>query len=132
VNRPDIRHLFVYGTLRPGDVRWPVLAPFVVDGGWLDTVAGELFDTGLDYPAAVFNARGTIRGHTFALLEASVEQALEVLDEVEGIVDGEYRRVVVRTSRGVTAWAYASGDGLDLTPIPSGDWFRHRPPTSSA
>jgi gamma-glutamylcyclotransferase (GGCT)/AIG2-like uncharacterized protein YtfP len=127
VNRPDIQHLFVYGTLRPGDVRWPVLAPFVVDGGWLDTVEGELFDTGLDYPAAMFNSRGTIRGHTFALLETSIERALELLDEVEGIVDGEYRRVVVRTGRGVTAWAYASGDGLDLTPIPSGDWFQHRP-----
>lgn len=127
MNRPDIEHLFVYGTLRPGDVRWHVLSPFVVDGGWLDTVAGELFDTGLDYPAAVFNGRGTIRGHTFALLEASIERALEVLDEVEGIVDGEYRRVVVRTGRGVTAWAYASGDGLTLTPIASGDWFQHRP-----
>jgi gamma-glutamylcyclotransferase (GGCT)/AIG2-like uncharacterized protein YtfP len=130
VNRPDIQHLFVYGTLRPGDVRWHVLSPFVVDGGWLDTVAGELFDTGLDYPAAVFNDRGTIRGQTFALLEASIERALEVLDEVEGIVDGEYRRVVVRTGRGVTAWAYASGSGLELTPIPSGDWFHHRPPHS--
>jgi gamma-glutamylcyclotransferase (GGCT)/AIG2-like uncharacterized protein YtfP len=123
-----IRHVFVYGTLRPGDVRWHFLRPFVVDEGWPDTTSGELFDTGLDYPAAVFNDRGTIRGRTFALLEATVEQALRVLDEVEGIVDGEYSRVVVRTASGVHAWAYASGDGLELTPIPSGDWFHHRPP----
>jgi hypothetical protein len=27
------------------------------------------------------------------------------------------------TGRGVTAWAYAHGAGLDLTPIESGDWF---------
>jgi gamma-glutamylcyclotransferase (GGCT)/AIG2-like uncharacterized protein YtfP len=128
VNLHEIRHVFVYGTLRPGDVRWHLLAPFVVDDGWTDTVTGELFDTGLDYPAAVFNDRGTIRGHTFALLGTSIGRALDVLDEVEGIVDGEYSRVVVRTRRGVTAWAYASGDGLDLTPIPSGDWFQHRPP----
>ena len=123
-----IRHLFVYGTLRPGDVRWRFLAPFVVDDGWLDTVAGRLFDTGLDYPAAVFGGAGTIHGHTFALLEESAARALEVLDEVEGIVDGEYSRVIVRTGRGVDAWAYASGAGLDLTPIESGDWFLHRAP----
>ncbi len=122
-----IRHIFVYGTLRPGDVRWHFLRPFVVDEGWTDTTSGELFDTGFDYPAAVFNDRGTIRGQTFALLEASAEQALRVLDEVEGIVDGEYSRVVVRTASGVDAWAYACGDGLELTPIPSGDWFHHRP-----
>ena len=29
--------MFVYGTLRPGDVRWRFLAPFV-DDGWSDTV----------------------------------------------------------------------------------------------
>jgi gamma-glutamylcyclotransferase (GGCT)/AIG2-like uncharacterized protein YtfP len=122
-----IRHVFVYGTLRPGDVRWHLLEPFVVDGGWADTVAGDLFDTGLDYPAAIFNGRGTIRGQTFALLEASLERALEVLDEVEGIGDGEYSRVLVRTGRGVDAWAYQSGPDLELTPIPSGDWLQHRP-----
>ena len=123
-----IRHLFVYGTLRPGDVRWHLLEPFVVDGGWPDRVPGELFDTGFDYPAAVFGGRDAIHGHTFALLETSLDRALEVLDEVEGIVDGDYARTVVRTERGVDAWAYASGDGLTLTPIPSGDWFLHRPP----
>ncbi len=123
-----IDHLFVYGTLRPGDVRWRILEPFVVDGGWSDTVAGQLFDTGLDYPAAMFGGEETIHGHTFALLEATIDRALDVLDEVEGIVDGEYSRVVVRTGRGVDAWAYASGGNLDLTPIASGDWFHHRPP----
>ena len=128
MNAGVIRHLFVYGTLRPGDVRWHFLAPFVVDDGWLDTVRGQLFDTGLDYPAAVFDDEGTIVGHTFALLEESAARALEVLDEVEGIVDGDYSRVIVRTGRGVDAWAYTSGDGLDLTPIVSGDWFLHRPP----
>ena len=123
-----IRHVFVYGTLRPGDVRWHLLEPFVVDDGWSDSVGGQLYDTGLDYPAAIFEADSTIHGHTFTLLEASMIHALEVLDEVEGTVDGDYVRVVVRTARDIDAWAYASGDGLDLTPIPSGDWFQHRPP----
>lgn len=122
-----IRHLFVYGTLRPGDVRWHFLVPFVVDEGVPDTVPGTLYDTGLDYPAAVFGGPGTIHGQTFELVEASFDRAIEVLDEVEGIVDGEYRRMIVRTGRGVDTWAYASGSGLSLTPIESGDWLVHRP-----
>jgi gamma-glutamylcyclotransferase (GGCT)/AIG2-like uncharacterized protein YtfP len=121
------RHVFVYGTLRPGDVRWPVLQPFTLDGGTPDSVSGELFDTGLDYPAAVFGPHGTIHGQTFALIEATLERAIAVLDEVEDVVGGEYHRVSVRTGRGVEAWAYAYGAGLDLTPIPSGDWLLHRP-----
>lgn len=121
------RHLFVYGTLRPGDVRWPFLQPFVVDEGWPDTVTGRLFDTGLDYPAAVLDDRaepgGTIVGRTYALLDATIARCLEVLDAEEDTVAGLYRRVVVTTGRGATAHAYEYGAGLDLVPIESGDWF---------
>jgi gamma-glutamylcyclotransferase (GGCT)/AIG2-like uncharacterized protein YtfP len=124
-----IRHLFVYGTLRPSDVRWHLLEPFVADEGELDAVNGQLFDTGMDYPAAVFDAVGTIRGHSFALLETSLGRALAALDEVEDVVGGEYSRVQVRTGLGLDAWAYAYGSGLELTPIASGDWFVHRPPS---
>lgn len=120
-------HLFVYGTLQPGDVRWHHLEPFVVDEGWPDTAAGRVFDTGLDYPAALFasnaNAGGTIVGRTYALLESSVGQALERLDEVEGIVGGQYKRVAITTGRGSPAWAYEYGGGLDLVEIESGNWF---------
>ena len=122
-----INHLFVYGTLRPGDVRWHLLEPFVADGGWPDTTPGELFDTGLDYPAAIFGAAGTIVGQTFALLESSLDHALGVLDDVEDIVGGEYGRVIIKTASGTEAWSYAYGAGLELTPIPSGDWLQHRP-----
>lgn len=132
----DVRHVFVYGTLRPGDVRWRFLEPFVVDEGWPDTVAGRLFDTGLDYPAAILDGRaqpgGTITGQTYALLTVSIARCLEVLDAEEDTVGGRYRRVVVSTGRGVRAYAYEYGDGLDLEPIPSGDWFewtRMRRPT---
>lgn len=134
-----IGHVFVYGTLRPGDVRWPVLAPFAVDEGVADAVAGELFDTGLDYPAARFHddeaarvdpatpPRSVIRGQTLRLHHATAARALAVLDDVEGVVEGDYCRVAITTAGGVRAWAYACGDGLDLTPIESGDWFLHRP-----
>ncbi len=126
-----IRHVFVYGTLLPGDVRWPMLQPFVVDEGWPDAIDGRLFDTGRDYPAAILDGRaeggGRIIGRTFALLEASAERALDVLDDVEGVVGGAYRRVAVTTAGRTRAWVYEYGDGLDLRPIDSGDWLAHRP-----
>lgn len=125
-------HLFVYGTLRPGDVRWPMLEPFVIDHGWPDSVRGRLFDTGLGYPAATFSTGAdgaddplaVVHGHTVALLAASLHRALEVLDAEEDTVVGLYRRIEVVTDRGIRAWAYVAGIGLELTPITSGDWFR--------
>ena len=118
-----VHHLFVYGTLRPGDVRWPLLEPWVADDGLDDTVDGELFDTGLDYPAAVFNRRGTIHGRTYRLDPAVLDACLRHLDEVEGTVRGLYRRVRVVTAARLTAWAYEYGAGLDLVPIAGGDWM---------
>jgi gamma-glutamylcyclotransferase (GGCT)/AIG2-like uncharacterized protein YtfP len=118
-----INHLFVYGTLRPGDVRWHHLAPFVVDEGWDDTAAGSLFDTGLDYPAAKFDKSGTIHGRTYGLLEASQRRCLELLDEVERVVEGKYSRVQITTGAGTTAWSYEYGAGLGLALIESGDWM---------
>lgn len=118
-----VGHLFAYGTLLPGEMRWRHLARFVVDDGAADAVSGRLFDTGHGYPAALFDdPSARIVGRTFALLDASREQALAHLDEVEGAVAGLYTRVVVRTDAGVVAYAYEFGGGLDLLPIPSGDW----------
>lgn len=117
-------HLFVYGTLRPGDVRWSFLEPWVADTGIDDAVPGQLFDTGLGYPAAVFEPGGTVIGRTYGLRLDTIVDALRVIDDEEDTVLGLYRRVEVRTARGVRAWAYQHGAGLDLTPIPSGDWFR--------
>jgi gamma-glutamylcyclotransferase (GGCT)/AIG2-like uncharacterized protein YtfP len=124
-----IAHLFVYGTLRPGEVRWQHLAPYVVDDGFVDAATGHLFDTGQGYPAALFGQHTEgeapiIRGHTFGLLEGSLAQALDHLDAVEGAVRGLYRRIVVSTAAGVRAFAYEYGGGLDLAPIPSGDWLQ--------
>ena len=64
-----------------------------------------------------------VKGRTYLLAAERLAEALEVLDEEEDTVLGLYRRVEVTTSRGVRAWAYEYGDGLELTPIESGDWF---------
>jgi gamma-glutamylcyclotransferase (GGCT)/AIG2-like uncharacterized protein YtfP len=118
-----VPHLFVYGTLRPGDVRWPMLAPWVLGDGFADSVTGRLYDTGLDYPAAVFGGGGTVIGRTYELRRATIERALALIDDEEDTVLGLYRRVEVETDRGVRAWAYQYGTGLELRPIESGDWF---------
>lgn len=123
----QVKHVFVYGTLRPGDVRWRFLEPYVVDEGWDDSIVGRLFDTGLDYPAALLDERaepgGAIKGRTYTLLEESLERCLAVLDAEEETVGGLYRRVVTTTGRGVRAFVYEYGGGLDLVPIVTGDWF---------
>ncbi len=123
MSQPDPERLFVYGTLRPGDCRWELLEPYVSDDGIEDTVAGTLYDTGLDYPAAVFGGSGRIRGIHFGLSESTRDEALRELDIVEDTVDGLYRRVILTTTSGTQVWAYEYGSGLDLTVIPSGDWF---------
>jgi gamma-glutamylcyclotransferase (GGCT)/AIG2-like uncharacterized protein YtfP len=127
-------HLFVYGTLRPGEVRWHFLEPFVVDEGVDTTVSGEVFDTGLDYPAAMFRepagsqcgiaGSGFIRGRVYELVADRRAAALAALDEVEGAVRGLYHRVVVRTAAGHEAWAYQCGDeSLLVRRLESGDWL---------
>lgn len=132
-----VRHLFVYGTLRPGEVRWHHLEPYVVGEGVDATVAGLLFDTGLEYPAAVFGdagdgvrpeathgaGAGLIRGRVYELSTARLDDALAHLDGVEGAVRGLYHRVRVPTSAGPMAWAYQCGDDALLRRhIESGDW----------
>jgi gamma-glutamylcyclotransferase (GGCT)/AIG2-like uncharacterized protein YtfP len=115
-------HLFVYGTLRPGEVRWRFLEPFVVGDGVDTTVAGDVYDTGLDYPAAVFGGEHRIRGRVYELTR--LDDALAALDEVEGAVRGLYHRVVVPTASGHEAWAYQCGDpALLVRHLPTGDWM---------
>lgn len=120
-----ITELFVYGTLLRGDVRWPLLEQFVTGEGHPDEVTGLLYDTGLDYPAAIFDESSTslIYGRRYTLRLESIDEALRKLDVEEDTVDGLYTRVEVTTRSGAPCWAYAYGTGLDLTPIPSGNWF---------
>jgi len=124
------RHLFVYGTLLPGEERWWVLQHIVIGSGAPDAVLGLLYDTGEGYPAAAFDVDSPdgatpVLGQVFELDASRLQQALDVLDEVEDAVLGLYRRVRVRTVSGREVWAYQHGAGLTLTPIDSGDWLSH-------
>ena len=88
-----ITHLFVYGTLRPGQQRWPFLEPFVMDEGHDESVVGTLYDTGHGYPAAKFDRPGTILGRVYPLNLDRLDEGLKLLDEVEGAVIDLFRRV---------------------------------------
>ena len=67
----------------------------------------------------------SIQGRVFRLVADRLAEALRVLDEVEGAVAGDYRRVRVDTHGGHDAWAYAYGGGLRLDPIADGSWVAH-------
>ena len=109
--------LFVYGTLLPGRLRWTLLAPFVADHH-LAVVPGRLFDSGRGWPVAVFAGQpgATIEpgatdelgvpGVAVVLHADRVDEAIALLDRVEGTGVGLLRRVRVTTLAGEEAWAY--------------------------
>ena len=102
--------IFVYGTLKRGQVRaplWPHRPVSVVPG----KIRGELYDLG-PYPAL---ARGNdwVGGEIWSFLPNQMEATLRVLDEVEELHDQPddlYRRIVVECHKPddsiVPAFAY--------------------------
>ena len=118
-----ITYLFVYGTLCPGELRWPHLEPFVVDEGHDDTVRGSLHDTGNGYPAARFSGQGVIHGRVYELRADRIDAALALLDDVEGAVVDLFHRVVVTTGSCRPAWAYEYGGADQFPAIASGNWL---------
>lgn len=118
-----ITHLFVYGTLRPGQQRWPHLASFVVGEGRDDSARGVLHDTGHGYPGARFDRDGVIHGRVYELGTDRLDECLELLDEVEGAVIDLFGRVTITTSTGVEAWAYEYHGDEKLPEIASGNWL---------
>ena len=118
-----IDEVFCYGTLLPGEERWPFLAPFVL-GHEPDQVSGRIYDTGLGYPAALFDRVGIIHGVRFRLESQRLSEALSLLDEVEGGVAGLYHRVSLVTAMGVRVHAYQYGGDLEgLVDVPDGNWL---------
>src|SRR5262245_60887297 len=101
--------MFVYGTLMPGRLRWPLLARFAVDHRPA-VVAGRLYDSGRGWPMAVFVGDGStperVPGHVVDLDPTTLGECLVVIDEVEQTETDELRRVEVTTAAGEPAWAY--------------------------
>ncbi|MGI8807720.1 MAG: gamma-glutamylcyclotransferase family protein [Acidimicrobiales bacterium] len=107
--------IFVYGTLMPGEPRWPALAGYAVS--WRRVTArGRMWDTGRGYPAVRFDdmtGLSLVPGVLVALDPGRATEAVEELDRIEE-VGRLYRRVEVATSAG-PAFAYewlGAVDGL--------------------
>ena len=112
--------VFVYGTLMPGQSRWPVLEPYATE--WAPaTAAGRLWDTGSGYPAVRFDHGGEpVPGVLVTLAPDGAADAIARLDaiEAEGVL---YRRVDVETSGGPAVSYEWIGPTDGLAPL-TGGW----------
>lgn len=111
--------LFLYGTLKPGEVRW-----FALDGRTVGEpveahVPGHLYDTGWGYPAWVPADEGSVPGVVLALAPETAAAVWAEVCEIEGGVEGEYAPVETRTLDGtsVLAFPYHVAPG---SPVPQG------------
>jgi gamma-glutamylcyclotransferase (GGCT)/AIG2-like uncharacterized protein YtfP len=84
------RHVFVYGTLRRGDVRDIThLQPPPVFVG-MASVQGVLYNLG-DYPGLLLGGEGRVTGEVYAI-NAALEQQLDSIEEVWPQPTGEYNK----------------------------------------
>lgn len=130
-----MRYVFVYGTLRAGEIndiglaaaRHGVKAPRLVGRA---AVAGRLYDFG-DYPGLVRDdAAGPVRGDVYEIDEALVP----VLDEIEGVKPGidslfKSREVTVAVMGRELSCFFYPVDEVSVagrTRIPAGDWISYR------
>ena len=114
-----MRALFVYGTLMPGRLRWPLIAADVMRQR-PSAIPGTLYDTGHGYPALVVGGDRRVPGW---LLELS-ERAPTVLEELDVVEGPHYRRTAVTTVDGIRALTYAYiGDPAGFTVL-DGPWDR--------
>lgn len=95
---------FVYGTLMPGEPRWPALQPYAAS--WRRaTTGGRMWDTGHGYPAVRFQPGGDpVPGVVVDIVPDRLDEAIEAMDRIEA-VGALYHRVDVVTSAG-PAMAY--------------------------
>lgn len=115
----EARRVFVYGTLMPGQPRWPYLSRYAASWEPAST-PGRLWATGRGYPAARFGDPGTrIPGVLVALRAETADEAIGRLDEIEG--EGIlYRRVEITTSGGPAVSYEWLGSTDELEPLPGG------------
>ncbi len=132
--RPDQPNaFFVYGTLRPEQWNFHLIAPLVIETTRATLHDHVLYGRRLPFPYAV-PGPGRVVGDLLIVDPARMPEALCILDALEGYAgEGrpnhyERRPVSVTTVRGTRpAWVYLAGIGASrLSPnqvIPTGDWL---------
>lgn len=130
------RHVFVYGTLRCGDVRDITrLRPAPKFVG-MASVAGVLYDLG-PYPGVVLGGPARVVGEVYDV-SVELERQLDVIEEVWPQQTGEYHKqtVTVRLDQPQSSSGVVELDCLvyEINPtrtagkpvLTSGDWLAHR------
>lgn len=130
--QPAPRHVFVYGTLRRGDVRdINRLIPPPRFVGFAST-PGQLYHLG-SYPGIVLGGETTVFGEVYAITPA-LERVLDEIEEVWPQDTGEYRKrdVVVRMASPspeatlvCLLYEIAPARVIGKMVIEEGDWVRH-------
>ena len=96
-----IARLFLYGTLMPGEARWPLLARLTAPAEpERAEAAGYLYRTPYGWPAAVFDPAASSAVPGLAVTLQDPGRALAVLDEIEGTSAGLFHRRLITTSAG--------------------------------
>lgn len=128
----DVDAIFVYGTLRPGRERWPLIEDMVVDTQTAMMRGFEMYHLPDGYPAVV-EGDGRITGELIWPVEGAREALLDKADRIENYIPGDdrslYRRIVAGQGHArAFIYVYHPGRLDDLhnrgTPVPHGDWVR--------
>ncbi len=131
-----IRHVFVYGTLRRGDVRDITRLRPEPQFVSMASVAGVLYDLG-PYPGMVLGGTGRVTGEVYAI-SAGLERQLDFIEEVWPQQTGEYSkqevRVLLRNAQALPGvleldclvYAINPTRTVGRLVIDSGDWLASR------
>ncbi len=137
----DLLKVFVYGTLKPGEVNYQLYCASKIIEATYAITRGQLFSLPAGYPAMTLG-NGWVRGFVLTLSDPKV---LRVLDEYEGYQEGRscsvsagespdqnlYDRQVIEIFNPTqqplgSAWAYLMSPNkiyrLGGTLLPDGEW----------
>ncbi len=127
------RAVFVYGTLRRGDVRDITRLQPAPQFIGMASVAGVLYDLG-PYPGLLLGGEGRVTGEVY-LISAALERLLDEIEEVWPQQSGEYHRREVAVQMQGAAAAGPVCLVYEINPerlagcpvITSGDWRQRSP-----
>lgn len=112
-----MKSIFVYGTLKPGHGRWHILEEYAVSYE-KDATSGYMVSFG-GYPGAIFTDCGrapTIYGYCVKVEDPDFPIIMDLLDHVEGVSFGLFKRAEVETHKNGRVAAY------EICCVPDGDW----------
>ena len=103
--------VFVYGTLRPGEIRFPLIADLISYTS--SAVANARFiETGQNFPGVIPSGTNQVGGVLLHPVEGFQHELLERCDRIEGH-PGLFQRALIRTLGGDLAWIYFWNDNLN-------------------